>query len=307
MSVSNASRHHHREVVVLSALHSGKLAYSFFEDFARTHFASSRQASFAPQPAFEEEKQFYPTLQKHWATNQRANEYRSSSASAATSFPSPSSESSPLPCEHPVEDEDDLTLTCTRLARRASLVVSSSSPRVCRRLCNGCGLWYVSDYDSLSESDTSSVKSFALSLKVEGSNKPSASQIFAMAEMASRLQGTRLIKDLARIQLKLALAVYMDRLAEFEIQEALVHKAIHEASDGSSTTLWHRSTHQIEGIAISQAASVPFKVGQNLPLLKPLAKELGTVRNFAELKMLEDRADQLFVPAVDERKPNFEH
>ncbi|KAH6907338.1 hypothetical protein BKA70DRAFT_1223682 [Coprinopsis sp. MPI-PUGE-AT-0042] len=182
--------------------------------------------------------------------------------------------------------EEEMTFTIYMGDRKASVVITGPlSPRV---PC--CGQTFPSDVSFLS-TDTGSIKTLAKSL-----NKPTSQDGFTqkLNHMAVRGQSSRVSMDLARLQLKLALATYMDRVDDFETEHTLIHQTLHEISLPSVAPLWHEANWKIEEMAMRRLPQVAESVGDNLALLRPYTEHLRAVQSLEDLQDLEARVDQIF-------------
>ncbi|KAH6902900.1 hypothetical protein BKA70DRAFT_1228364 [Coprinopsis sp. MPI-PUGE-AT-0042] len=182
--------------------------------------------------------------------------------------------------------EDEMSFTFSMGDRRASVVVTGPlGPRV---PC--CGQTFPSDVSFLS-TDTGSIESLAESL-----NRPTSHDGFVqkLTHMAIRGQSSRLSMDLARLQLKIALATYMDRVDDFETEHTLIHQTLHEISLPTAIPIWYESNRKIERMSMRRLPQIAGVVGDNLSLLRPYTKHLKAVRCIEDLQSLEARVDQIF-------------
>ncbi|KAH6883803.1 hypothetical protein BKA70DRAFT_1238229 [Coprinopsis sp. MPI-PUGE-AT-0042] len=182
--------------------------------------------------------------------------------------------------------EDEMSFTFSMGDRRASVVVTGPlGPRV---PC--CGQTFPSDVSFLS-TDTGSIESLAESL-----NRPTSHDGFVqkLTHMAIRGQSSCLSMDLARLQLKIALATYMDRVDDFETEHTLIHQTLHEISLPTAIPIWYESNRKIEQMSMRRLPQIAGVVGDNLSLLRPYTKHLKAVRCIEDLQSLEARVDQIF-------------
>ncbi|KAH6881003.1 hypothetical protein BKA70DRAFT_171899 [Coprinopsis sp. MPI-PUGE-AT-0042] len=202
-----------------------------------------------------------------------------------------------------LDDDDSLVRIDldTHPTHQASVTVTS--PRTTRFECTKCGLKFRHEYDEKA-SILSEVKSLSRSLRSSSdlshshhspeSDEDNEDDGFALEDLAFQFQSSRTLMEMTRFQLKLALAIFMNRLAEFEAVESLVHSILHSTSK-EDLQLWHAHSSVTEEVLIQDLPTVALELGDNLSLLRPYARNLLAVKSFDDMRELESRVDGLFV------------
>ncbi|KAH6871747.1 hypothetical protein BKA70DRAFT_1241560 [Coprinopsis sp. MPI-PUGE-AT-0042] len=192
--------------------------------------------------------------------------------------------------------DEGLSFTVVNDDRQVTLQVSGPSGP--REAC--CGHVFTTDIlSSRSRSSTGQSSVNELARSIQGTSPPSRDQVVhKLTYIAGRMQSSELAMDLSQLQLKIALATYMDCVRSYELERTVTHKAIHEASlSQEGLSLWRQSLHTMRKGAMRRLPDVVEKLGPDFALLAPYGEELGAVRNTRELAQLEARINGMFQPA----------
>ncbi|KAH6886618.1 hypothetical protein BKA70DRAFT_1236475 [Coprinopsis sp. MPI-PUGE-AT-0042] len=181
----------------------------------------------------------------------------------------------------------------------ASLVVTS--PRGARLTCTRCGLNFRPEFDRRA-SVTDSIASLTRSIRStseDGHDGLETSDVneLIVPTLAHRFQTSRVIMEMSRFQLKVALAFYMNRLAEFEAQESIAHRLLHSANSKDILHLWHSESTATEEVVIQGMPTIALMLGHSVSLLTPYVSHLSKLKSSADMRELESRVDGLFVRA----------
>lgn len=145
-----------------------------------------------------------------------------------------------------------------------------SGPSAPHDIC--CGQLFPSSDAVLFRSRTSTEESSVGSLaqSIQGLTPPSHEEVVhKLTYVAGRMQCAELAMDLARLQLKIALAIYMDCVGEYELERTVTHEAMHEASlSPAGLDLWRQALHLMRKGAMRSTYScslpVPFKTNRSI-------------------------------------------
>ncbi|KAH6901297.1 hypothetical protein BKA70DRAFT_1436338 [Coprinopsis sp. MPI-PUGE-AT-0042] len=181
---------------------------------------------------------------------------------------------------------------------KVSLVVTSQ--RGPRFRCTLCGLNFRAEFDRRA-SMTDSIASLTHSLRFtseDGHDGSKASDVNELIPtLAHRFQTSRIIMEMARFQLKVALAFYMNRLAELEAQESIAHRLLHSANSKEVVRLWHAESTATEEVVIQGMPTIALMLGHSVSLLTPYMPHLSKLKSPADMRELESRVDGLFIRA----------
>ncbi|KAH6885040.1 hypothetical protein BKA70DRAFT_1237480 [Coprinopsis sp. MPI-PUGE-AT-0042] len=181
--------------------------------------------------------------------------------------------------------------TLRSLSVRACVVFEHlSTSTVPKVLCPKCGLRFCEDLDPVISTDDQSIREIRSSIDEK---QPDVTSV--VAELAGRYQYSKLVFNLAHLQLRYALGVYLERSNHLNMEEAILHSTIHQ-SEG-----------RLKSMSKNLNKTMKELVYQDVPgILAELPKDDFALLSAYQVDFTRIRSDSVFEDLADEANDRFD-